>query len=189
MIEMLIGMLIVLMIIGAIIALETSDLLSAVISIGAIGVAASICFLLVGAPDIASTQLVVEVLTIIILIRATIRHDLVTIDGDREFFGLTVTLALLFIFFIFGLRAFWNLPEFGSPAISQFPTAPSNRYLSSGFEETGSSNILTAIIFDYRGVDTFAQLCVLFAGIWGAFAIMRVQSYKKKKKDNLDEKQ
>ncbi|MCM8759919.1 MAG: DUF4040 domain-containing protein [Candidatus Omnitrophica bacterium] len=182
MIETVIGMFIVFMIIGAIIALETTDLLSAVISIGAIGVAVSICFLLVGAPDIASTQLVVEVLTIIILIKATIRHDLVTIEGDREFFGLTVTIALLFILFVYGVKAFSSLPKFGAPAISEFQGAASNRYLYSGFEETGSKNILTSIIFDYRGIDAFAQLCVLFAGIWGAFAIMRVQSRKRKKK-------
>lgn len=99
--EVLVEFFLVFMVIGAIIALETKDLLSSVISVGAVGVAASICFLLLGAPDIASTQLVVEVLTVIILIKATIRHDLVTIDGDREFFGLTVTLAFLLFF------AFW----------------------------------------------------------------------------------
>jgi len=187
MIELLISMLILFMIIGAIIALETTDLLSAVISVGAIGVAVSICFLLVGAPDIASTQLVVEVLTIIILIRATIRHDLITIDGDREFFGLTVTLALLFVFFLFGLKAFWNLPEFGKPAMTQFPDCASSRYLTKSFQETGSRNILVSIIFDYRGVDTFGELCILFAGIWGAFAIMRVQSRKKKAGEKTNE--
>ncbi len=180
MVELLVSMLIFFMIIGAIIALETTDLLSAVISIGAIGSVASICYLFVGAPDIASTQLVVEVLIIIILIRATIRHDLITIDGDREFFGLTVTLGLIFVLFLFGFRALSNLFEFGNPAISQFAEAPSNRYLFSGFQETGANNILSAILFDYRGLDTFAQLGVLFAGIWGAFAIMRVQSRRKK---------
>ncbi|MCX7704668.1 MAG: DUF4040 domain-containing protein [bacterium] len=183
MIETLIGMFIIFMIIGAIIALETTDLLSSVISVGAIGVAVSICFLLVGAPDIASTQLVVEVLTIIILIKATIRHDLVTIEGDREFFGLTITLVLLFVLFVFGIKAFSGLPQFGSPAISEFPRAASNRYLLSGFEETGSSNIISSIIFDYRGIDILAHIYVLFAGIWGALAIMRVHSRKKKRKD------
>ncbi|MGB9642028.1 MAG: hydrogenase subunit MbhD domain-containing protein [Candidatus Ratteibacteria bacterium] len=180
MVELLISMMIFFMIIGAIIALETTDLLSAVISIGAIGTVASICYLLLGAPDIASTQLVVEVLTIIILIRATIRHDLITIDGDREFFGLTITLALVFVLLLFGIKAFNNLFEFGNSAISQLAEAPSNRYLVCGFQETGANNILSAILFDYRGLDTFGQLCVLFAGIWGAFAIMRVQSRKKK---------
>lgn len=187
MIEFLVGLFIVFMIIGAIIALETKDLLSAVISVGAIGVAVSICFLMVGAPDIAITQMVVEVLSLIILIRATIRHDLTTINGDREFFGLTVTLAFIFVFFLFGFKAFLSLPEFGTPSMSVFSEAASNRYISSGFKETGASNIVTAIILDYRGFDTLGEVTVLFTAIWGALAIMRVYSRKKRKGKDNDE--
>ncbi len=187
MIETLIGMFLVFMIIAAIIALETTDLLSSVISIGAIGVAVSICFLLVGAPDVASAQLVVEVMTIIILIRATIRHDLITIDGDREFFGLTSTLVLIFILFVFGIKAIANLPKFGEPAFLVTPGSASKYYLLYGFRDTGAKNILTAIVFDYRAIDTFGLMCLFFAGIWGAFAIMRVQSRKiKKEETNVD---
>jgi len=186
MVESTIAVMTIFMIIAAIIALETTDLLSAVISVGAIGVAVSICFLLVGAPDIAITQMVVEVLSLIILIRATIRHDLTTINGDREFFGLTVTLAFLFLFFLFGLRAFWSLPGFGNPVISQFPEAPANRYISSGLSETGATNIVTAVILDYRGYDTLGEATVLFTAIWGALAIMRVFSRKKRGNKNED---
>ncbi|MCM8814424.1 MAG: DUF4040 domain-containing protein [Candidatus Omnitrophica bacterium] len=181
MVEFLIGVFIFFMIIAAIIALETSDLLSAIISVGAIGVAASICFLLVGAPDIAITQMVVEVLSLVILIRATIRHDLTAINGDREFFGLTITIALLFAFFLFGFKAFASLAEFGVPAMSRFFDAPSNTYINSGFKETGASNIVTSIILDYRGFDTLGEVTVLFTAIWGALAIMRVYSRKKRK--------
>ncbi len=187
MIETVVGTMILFMAISAIIALETKDLLSSIISVGAIGVATSICFLLVGAPDIAITQMVVEVLSLIILIRATIRRDLTTINGDREFFGLTVTIALIFLFFLFGFKAFLTLPEFGTPAMSQFIEAPSTKYISSGFKETGASNIVTAIILDYRGFDTLGEVTVLFTAIWGALAIMRVYSRKKRKNKNSHE--
>ena len=73
------------MIIGAVIAIETRDLLSSIISLGAIGFGVSIAFLFLGAPDIAITQVVVEILTLVILIRATIKRDLVSVSGDREF--------------------------------------------------------------------------------------------------------
>ncbi len=56
-------------IIAALIAVETKNLLSAVISIGAVGFGASIMFLFLRAPDIAITQIAVEVLGLIILIR------------------------------------------------------------------------------------------------------------------------
>ena len=54
--------LLVLMIIGAIIAIEVKDLLSSVIAVGAVGLALSIVFLILKAPDVAITQLVVEIL-------------------------------------------------------------------------------------------------------------------------------
>jgi uncharacterized MnhB-related membrane protein len=53
------------MIIAAIIAVETKNLLSSVICIGALGFGASLMFLFLRAPDIAITQIVVEVLGLI----------------------------------------------------------------------------------------------------------------------------
>jgi len=87
------------MIMAAIIAVETSDLLSSVICVGAIGFGASLMFLFLRAPDIALTQIVVEVLGLIILIRATISRDLKSISGDREFFGVVVSVAIIAVIF------------------------------------------------------------------------------------------
>ena len=67
--------LLIFMIIGAIVAIETKDLLSSVIAVGAVGLGLSIMFLVLKAPDVAITQLVVEILCLIILIRATYKKD------------------------------------------------------------------------------------------------------------------
>ena len=64
----LIYILLLFMVIAAIIAVETKDLLSAVICVGAIGFGGSLMFLLLRAPDIAITQIVVEVLGLIIFV-------------------------------------------------------------------------------------------------------------------------
>ena len=58
--ESIILFLLILMIIGALISVETNDLLSSVISVGAIGIVLSVMFLFLHAPDIAITQVVVE---------------------------------------------------------------------------------------------------------------------------------
>ena len=68
--------LLILMIIGSVGALEIKDLLSSVVALGAVGLWLSLTFLILKAPDIAITQLVVEILSVIILIRATLRKDL-----------------------------------------------------------------------------------------------------------------
>ena len=55
-------------IIAAFIAVEMKDLLSAVVSVAAAGLGLCIMFLILKAPDIAITQLVVEIFLLIILI-------------------------------------------------------------------------------------------------------------------------
>ncbi|MCK4325548.1 DUF4040 domain-containing protein, partial [bacterium] len=52
-------LLLLFMIAGAIIAVETKDLLSSVIAVGAVGLGLSVAFLVLKAPDLAITQLVV----------------------------------------------------------------------------------------------------------------------------------
>src|ERR1035437_7054132 len=98
----ILAILLVLIIIGALIAIETTNLLSSIVCVSAVGFLISIAYLFLGAPDVAITQLVVEVLCLIILIRATITRDLTAVSGDREFFGLTVTIALVLVIAIVG---------------------------------------------------------------------------------------
>jgi len=178
--EMTVGILLLLMLMGSLIALETSNLLSAVVAVGAVGAFASIAFLLIGAPDIAITQMVVEVLSLIILIRATISRDLTTIDEDRDIPGLAATLIVVMAMFVFGLEALRSLPQFGSPAFTATPDAPAHRYLGSGLRETGAANAVAAVILDYRGYDTLGEATVLFTSILGALAILRVSARKKR---------
>jgi len=71
------------MIVGAVVAIEVKDLLSSVVAVGAVGFALCLAFLVLKAPDLAITQLVVEILCLIILIRATIRKDLPLIIEGR----------------------------------------------------------------------------------------------------------
>lgn len=181
MIEVMVGLFLIFIVISSIIALETKDLLSAVVAFGAVGAFCSIIYLLIGAPDIALTQLVVEVLSLVILIRATIRRDLTTIDEDRDFFGLVATIAILFVFFLFGMEGLRWLPEFGNPSFVLNSSAPTNRYLLNGLKETGAANIVSAILLDYRGYDTLGEATVLFTSILGALAILRIYARKRRK--------
>src|SRR4030065_101126 len=107
------------MIIAAIIAVETDNLLSSVICVGAIGFGGSLMFLFLYAPDIAITQIVVEVLALIILIRATISRDHTFFTGEREFFGMAVSVAVLLVIFLAGVKVFESLPPFGTPIFTK----------------------------------------------------------------------
>ena len=165
----------VFMIIGAIIAIETKNLLAAIISLGAVGVGTSIGFLILQAPDLAITQIVVEVVCLIILIRATISRDLETTGESREFFGLAVVVILLITTFIFGVEILRELPRFGAPLLAGGETV-SAHYLKYGLRDTGAANLVTSVILDYRAYDTLGEATVLFTAILGALAILRKKS-------------
>ncbi|MBA7699774.1 hypothetical protein ES703_108477 [subsurface metagenome] len=184
------------MIIAAIIAVETKNLLSAVICVGAIGFGGSLMFLFLRAPDIAITQIVVEVLGLIILIRATISRDLTFITGDREFFGTVVSVVIIFVIFLAGVKIletkpveeiqeirksqpqFVTLPDFGTAIFDVAPEAASQTYISQGLEKTGAANLVASVILDFRAYDTLGEATVLFTAIIGATVILRKKSRK-----------
>ena len=165
--------LLVFIIIAALISVETQDLLSAVICLGAVGFFISLMFLFMRAPDIAITQIVVEVLCLIVLIRATITRDKTFISGDREFFGMIVSVAVVLVIFLAGLEVFKTIPNFGTAIFAQTPDAASQYYIANGLEKTGAANIVSSVILDFRAYDTLGEATVLFASIIGAVVIMR----------------
>jgi multicomponent Na+:H+ antiporter subunit B len=173
--EILLLLLLAFMIIGSIIAIETKNLLSSVISVGVVGFSLSIIFLMLGAPDIAITQVVVEILILVVLIRATITTDNTAIEGARDNFPFVSSLIFFGLFLIFAWFAVQELPRFGEPLMRV-----SKRYLEAGPRETGATNIVTSILLDYRGYDTIGEATVLFTSIIGAFVILRRKGRKGK---------
>lgn len=158
----------VFMIIGSIIAIETKNLLSSVISVGVVGFSLGIVFLMLGAPDIAITQVVVEILILVILIRATISTDNTAIEKHRDTLPIVASLIFFGLFLLFSYFAVHELPAFGEPIMKV-----SSRYLETGIRETGATNIVTAVLLDFRAYDTIGEATVLFVSIVGAFVILR----------------
>lgn len=165
--------LLVLTIVGAIVAVETRNLLSSIVCLGAIGFILCLIFLLVGAPDIAITQLVVEILTLLILIRATINRDITDFSGERDFVGAVTSVALLLVILIVFIKNFVELPAFGNSVIDRIQDTPASFYLENSLEKTGSSNVVGGIIFDFRAYDTFGEASVLFTSVLGVIVIVR----------------
>ncbi|MCM8786583.1 MAG: DUF4040 domain-containing protein [Candidatus Omnitrophica bacterium] len=167
------NILLIFMIIGALIAIEVKDLLSAVVAVGASGLALCIVFLILKAPDLAITQIVVEILCLIILIRATIKKDLPFSTSGRWFFNTLATLVFLAIFAYLGYVALKELPSFGNPImkVSQF-------YLNEALKETKATNIVSAIILNFRAYDTLGEATVLFTAVMGVMALMRWKGRK-----------
>lgn len=163
-------LLIVLMIFGAIIALESKDLLSGIISLGIVGFALTIIFLLLHAPDLAIVQIIIETLTLVILIAAVLKT---TRKDTSEGFGIQKVLlwgaCLCFaaVFMWKFVTILGHLPEFGSPVLRMSQT-----YLN-GTGLTGAMNLVAAVILDFRAYDTLGEATVLFTAVAGIIAVLR----------------
>jgi len=157
-----------------VIAVTTKDLLSSVIAVGAVGLGLAVAFLILKAPDLAITQLAVEILVVIILIRATIRRDLVFSTSGRWFFNTFVTLAFLIVFLIFGYICMKDLPQFGEPIMRV-----ARHFLDQGMRQTGATNLVASVILDYRAYDTLGEATILFTAVIGVLAVMRKVGRKK----------
>jgi len=166
--------LLIFMIIAALIAVKTKDLLSSVIAIGTVGLGLSLAFLILKAPDLAIAQLVVEILCIIILIRATIRRDLPFSASGRWIFNTMVTVIFIIVFLIIGYICIKDLPQFGEPIMRV-----AQNFLNNGLRQTGATNLVTAVILDYRAYDTLGEATILFTAVMGVLAIMRNIGRKK----------
>ncbi|MCG2821199.1 MAG: DUF4040 domain-containing protein [Candidatus Atribacteria bacterium] len=172
--------LLVFMIIGAIIAIEMKDLLSAVIAVGAVGLGLSIVFLVLKAPDVAITQLVVEMLCLIILLRATLKKDLPFSTTGRWLLNTFITVGFIATFLFVAVKAFKDLPEFGYPIMRV-----ANIYLKEGLVKTGASNLVSSVILDFRAYDTLGEATILFTAVIGVLTIVR--RIGRKKKDEIVE--
>jgi len=161
-------LILVFMICASIMAVEIKDLISSLIALSAAGLGLSLGFLILKAPNLAITQLVVEILYVIILIRATINKDLPLVRDGRWLFNTISTLLFVFCFLFFSYFALRQLPPFGQPLMSV-----SKEYVSSGLSHTGSANLVSAITLNFRNFDALIEAAVLFSALIGALVITR----------------
>ena len=183
--EIIFSIILVLMILGAIYALFARDLLSALISCGIIGYGLVLCFLLLQAPDLAIVQIVVETITLIIMVAVVLdssREELKkkSVFGKKGFYArykyhintaLVIICALLLLYFFKNVTC--TLEPFGKH-ITRMSTA----YMENAYEKTGSANLVTGIIFDFRGYDTLGEATILFTAVVGILTILRVKGRK-----------
>ena len=156
------------MIVGAVIAIEARDLLSSVISVSAAGAGLSIIFLLLGAPDLAITQVVVEVLCLVILIRATVTRKDVTFERRPNTFAVVAGLVFCTLLCVVCFYAFRGLVPFGAPRMVM-----AEPYLLESFSRTGAANAVMGVLLDFRAYDTLGEATVIFASIIGAYVLLR----------------
>lgn len=174
MVEIWLIFILAIMIIASVVAIEVKNKLSAIITLGIVGLGTSLAFLFMQAPDLAIVQFLFEIFAIVILVRAFInskKHQEEKSSMNRFLVVCTAIVLLLIVWQSLDLLK--ALPTFGEPKMET-----AQYYLDNGAKETGSANLVTSIILDYRAYDTLGEVTVLFTAILGALTILRVKSKK-----------
>lgn len=144
---------------------STRSALGAVALLGTVGLIVTTWFLLAGAPDVALTLLLVEVLTA--MVAAFVLRDL-----PRRFpsSGRPGTVAAAVAAGLLGLAA-----TAGTLTLTgQRDLSPAGGYFLGAAEaETGGRNVVNTILVDFRGLDTLGEESVLAAAALGLLLLTR----------------
>jgi multisubunit Na+/H+ antiporter MnhB subunit len=165
-----------LMIIGALYAIHARDLLSSVIACGIVGYSLVICFLLLKAPDLAIVQIVVDTITLIIMVAVVLdssrEEKYLKMDAQGYVTAATGVLFIL-IFLWFFIASIQQLDVLGKSTLRM-----AGPYIEGAAQKTGSANLVTGVVFDFRGYDTMGEAVVLVTAVLGVLTILRLKGKK-----------
>jgi len=89
----------------------------------------------------------------------------------RQVTGLIVLIVLV-AFLVWGVML---IHPFGYPDASDMD----DYIIENAQEETGSNNVVAAVLFDYRGLDTLGEATILFTAVTGVLLLLRASKRKK----------
>ncbi|MCF2905535.1 monovalent cation/H+ antiporter subunit A [Octadecabacter sp. CECT 8868] len=129
--------------------------LLALILIGIVGLMVSIAFIFLSAPDLAMTQITVEVVTIILLLLAlNFLPNQTPIESSFLRRGRDVVVAGAAGLSTMALTYHYLLRDAVAAPISEF-------HLANSYKGGGGTNVVNVILVDFRGFDTFGEIIVL----------------------------
>ncbi|MEO1492043.1 MAG: hydrogen gas-evolving membrane-bound hydrogenase subunit E [Pseudomonadota bacterium] len=148
---------------GAIVAASARRRMLALGGLSAIGVGIALIFVIFGAPDVAITQLLVDVLLVVLI--ATLLVRLPDFKQRRQgkardtivaaIAGVSVTVLTLAV------------------TSSGFDSSLADQMSGLSVPEAKGRNIVNVILVDFRALDTFGEIVVVAAAAIGAFALIR----------------
>jgi multicomponent Na+:H+ antiporter subunit A len=139
--------------------------LAAVATLGLTGFTVAGWFVLLGAPDLALTQLLVETLTVALVVVVFRRLPTSFARGGRPRKVIAAVIALA-VGLVTGLATYAFT---GRREISEV----GQRFLAEGEGLTGGANVVNTILVDFRALDTLGEITVIAAAAAAIVALVR----------------
>jgi len=156
------------LVIAALTTLLTNNRITAIVSLGAVGYLVVMLFVILRAPDLALTQMVVETATTALFLLCF--YHLPKLGKRLEkikfkLMNLLVSISVGIVVTILTLTASGH--KLFQPITSFFENA---------YELAGAKNIVNAILVDFRGFDTMLEISVLLIAGIGVFTLIKLES-------------
>lgn len=156
---------------AAMLALKVRDLLTAVALLAAYSLFAALLFAGLNAVDVAFVEAVLGagitgVLFVIAVLASTRRAE--DDEGNRRRWGV---LPILVAFFGLMLYASTDLPDRGDPQ-SPAQLGVARAYIERSIPDTETPNVVTAVLADYRSMDTFGETLVILTAALAAVLVI-----------------
>ncbi|TGN61930.1 putative monovalent cation/H+ antiporter subunit A [Paracoccus liaowanqingii] len=150
---------------GAILTVWTHSRMTAVAAMGVVGIGVALIFIMFSAPDVAITQLLVEVLVVVLVSLAMLRlpylprrSKMVFRTGHAVIAG---GMGLITTFLTISVLA------------SDFDRRLTTYFEATSYPEAFGRNIVNVILVDFRALDTFGEITVVAIAAIAAFALLR----------------
>ena len=156
---------------GAILTAITSSRMTAIAALGVVGIGVALIFIIFSAPDVAITQLLVEVLVVVLVAVAMLKLPRLGLARERKRRPLHAALAA-------SIGVIVTLVMVG---VLQ---GDIDRRLTDYFEiaswpEAYGRNIVNVILVDFRAIDTFGEIAVVVIAALAAYALLRGTRYER----------
>ncbi len=149
--------------------------LVALLMLGVVGLVVSLLFVRFSAPDLALTQLSVEIVTIVLLLLALYFLPQSTPDEDSKGrVSRDVTIAVL---------AGAGVTMLTMMVLSRDFTPISDFFLQNAVPGGGGTNVVNVILVDFRGTDTLGEIVVLALAGLGIYAMLQGMRLPAPKRD------
>ncbi len=147
----------------------------ALITLGVVGLIVSLIFIKFSAPDLALTQLSVEVVTVVLILLALYylpQKGWRESTGKKRFKDALIALASGAGVFVLTLAI-----------LSREYTTIGDYFLANALTGGGGTNVVNVILVDFRGFDTLGEITVLAIAGLGIYAMLQGLSLKAPTKD------
>ena len=150
---------------GTVLVLLTSSRIVALVGLGVVGIGVALIFIMYSAPDVAITQLLVELLVVVLLALAFLKMPNLDSSGAQSHSFANAVLA-------------GAVGVLTTVVVLLVVDQPFDRRLSDFFEaaswtEAFGRNIVNVILVDFRTLDTFGEIAVVLIAALGAFALLK----------------